>query len=223
MTRTRVFGIAAILLALACWAGAAVVAFTAFESQASWSAPGSTTAQLSAGKWTVFQKLPADSTAVTQSDIAAARTVKSEQVTVTDSSGATVATTCAYCTTTPPGAVPLDLQLANPIADFSVINPGAYTITVKDSAGQMSVADPVKRLENVAPWILLLSGGGGILLAAGIVLVVRGRGSPASGSTPGGPPAPSAAPEPGWYPNPYLPGTDSQMWWDGSKWTSNWR
>ena len=72
----------------------------------------------------------------------------------------------------------------------------------RDSAGQMSVADPVKRFENVAPWILLLSGGGGILLAAGIVpgraradhlhLAVRQVGHQRR----------LQPREPGWYPNP---------------------
>lgn len=223
MTRTRVFGIAAILLAVACWIGAAIVAFTAFESQASWQAPGATSVQLTTGKWTVFQKLPSDSTAITPDDVAAARTVNSEQITVVDSAGATVPITCAYCTTTRPGAVPLDLQLANPIADFSVTNPGTYTITVKDAPGQVAVANPIKLLEDVAPWMMLLAGAGGMLIAVGVVLILRGGTAGSAGRPPGGGEPPRSTPEPGWYPNPYLPGTDSQMWWDGSKWTSNWR
>lgn len=45
--------------------------------------------------------------------------------------------------------------------------------------------------------------------------------SPLSAQTPpvGAGPNPPA----GWYPNPYLPGTTSEMWWDGKQWTSNWR
>lgn len=223
MTPKRVFGIAAILLALACWVGSAAVALSAFQSHAQWQAPGSASMQLAAGKWTVFQKLPADSTAITPSDVAAARTVKVEQVTVTDPSGVTVPLTCAYCSSKGEAAIPMDLQLANSIADFSVTTPGTYLVTVKDASGQMAVADPVTSLENVMGQVMLLGALGGILIAVGVVLVIRGGGQ-------GGPSIPSpqqsagtTAQPPGWYQNPYMPDSDSQMWWDGTKWTSNWR
>ncbi len=222
MTRTRVFGIAAILLALAAWVGSGVVAFSAFQSQAQWQAPGSQSMQLSAGKWTVVQKLPSDSTAITPSDVESARSVNADQITVADPTGANVPVSCVYCSGQSQSAVPIDLQLANEIIDFTVTNPGTYTVTVK-AAGQMAVANPVAKLEEVMPWVMLLGSLGGILIAVGVALVIRGRG-PNVGGPESGPPQATAGPAaPGWYPNPYMPDTDSQMWWDGSKWTSNWR
>ncbi len=87
----------------------------------------------------------------------------------------------------------------------------------------MAVADPVTSLENVMGQVMLLGALGGILIAVGVVLVIRGGGQ-------GGPKTPSpqqsaatTAQPPGWYQNPYMPDSDSQMWWDGTKWTSNWR
>ena len=221
MTPKRVFGIAAILLALASWIGSAAIALSAFQSQAQWQAPGSTSVQLAVGKWSIFQKLPTDSTAITPSDVAAARTVKVEQVMVTDPSGISVPLTCSYCSTKGEAAIPLDLQLANSIADFSVSTAGTYLITVKDATGQMAVANPVTSLESVMGQVMVLGALGGVLIAVGVVLIIRGR-------TPGGTSQPpsagaSVAQPPGWYQNPYLPDSDSQMWWDGTKWTSNWR
>ena len=222
MTRTRVFGIAAVLLALAAWAGSAVVAFSAFQSRAQWQAPGSQSMQLTAGKWTVVQKLPADSTAITPSDIESARTVNADQVTIVDSTGANVPVTCVYCAGKSQSALPIDLQLANEIVDFTVTTPGTYTVTVK-AMGQMAVANPVAKLEEVMPWVTILGSLGGILLALGVTLIIRGKGPTVSGSQTGPPQANVGPAPPGWYQNPYLPDTDSQMWWDGSKWTSNWR
>ena len=223
MTTKRVFGIAAILLALAAWAGATVVSFSAFQSTAQWSAPGSTTANLEPGTWRIVQKLAADSTAFLPSDVAAARTVNVEQVKVTDPSGADVALTCVYCSSQNASAWPIDLQMANGVADFRANVAGAYTITVVDAAGQMAVADPISKLEESAPVITGLGILGAVLMGVGVVLVVRGG----SGSTPTAsgtaqPVAAGPAP-PGWYPNPYRPDSDSQMWWDGTQWTSNWR
>lgn len=221
MTRTRVFGIAAILLGLAAWVGSGAVAFTAFGSQAQWQGPGAQRMQLSAGKWTVVQKLPTDSTAVTPSDVAAARTVNVDQVKVTDPSGVDVPLTCAYCTGQSQSALPIDYQLANAIADFTVANAGTYEVTVS-APGQVAVANPLAQLELIMPWVIVLGSLGGILVAVGVALVIRGGvpGSRGGGATP---PTSSVAAPPGWYQNPYLPETDSQMWWDGSKWTSNWR
>ncbi len=223
MTRQRVFGIAAILLALAAWVGAAVVTFSAFQSQAQWQAPGSKTLSLTQGEWTIVQKLPADSTAFTPSDVAAARTVNVEQVKVTDPSGANVPLTCVYCSGQSSSAAPIDLQMANGVADFTAATTGSYTITITDAVGQMAVANPLTKLEDVAASVVGLGALGGVLIAVGIVLVVRGRGDVSAGSGEGHPSVGSGAISPGWYQNPYLPDTDSQMWWDGTKWTSNWR
>lgn len=223
MTRQRVFGIAAILLALAAWVGAAVITFGTFASQAQWQAPGSQAVNLTQGKWTIVQKLPADSTAFTPSDVAAARTVNVEQVKVTDSSGANVPLTCVYCSGQSRSALPIDLQMANGVADFTAATTGSYTITITDAVGQMAVANPLTKLEDVAASVMGLGALGGVLIAVGIVLVVRGRGAGSAGVGGGRPAMDPGAVQPGWYQNPYLPGTDSQMWWDGKQWTSNWR
>lgn len=222
MTRRRVFGIAGILLALAAWFGAIAVTFTAFQSQVQWQAPGSTTARLAPGKWIIVQKLPSDSTAFTPSDVAAARTITVEQVKVTDPSGATVALSCAYCSGQSPTSIPVDFQMANGVADFSVAVAGDYTVTVTGGSGQMALASPMTKLEEVAPAVTALGTLGAILITVGIVLVIRGR-TPANPGAPTDPPASSGPAPPGWYQNPYLPDADSEMWWDGTQWTSNWR
>jgi len=223
VTTKRVFGIAAILLALAAWAGAAVVSFSAFQSVAQWAAPGSTTTDLQSGTWRIVQMLPTDSTAFMPADVAAARTVNVEQIKVTDPSGADVPLTCVYCSSQNAASWPIDLQMANGVADFRADVAGPYTITVVDASGEMTVADPVSKLEESASTITGLGVLGGVLMVVGVVLVVRGGG----GSTPTavGPTQPvTAGPAPpGWYPNPYRPDSDSQMWWDGTQWTSNWR
>ena len=222
MTRRRVFGIAAILLALAAWVGAIAVTFTAFQSQAQWQAPGSTTARLTPGKWIIVQKLPTDSTAITPSDVAAARTINVEQVKVTDSAGANVPVSCAYCSGQSPTSIPVDLQMANGVADFSVAVAGDFTVTVTGGAGQMALANPVSKLEEITPAITGLGSLGAVLITIGIVLVIRGR-APTAATGPTDPPPSSGPPPPGWYQNPYRPDDDSQMWWDGTQWTSNWR
>lgn len=222
MTRTRVFGIAAILLALAAWAGTAAVTFTAFQSQAQWQAPGSTSTYLAAGKWVIVEKLPSDSTAFSPSDVAGARTVNVDQVTVTTSAGATVPVTCAYCAGQTSAAIPVDLQMANVVAEFTADIAGDYTLAVSGGSGRMAVANPTTKLEDQAGTVTGLGALGGALMATGILLVIRGK-------NPNGPTGErpsdsgSGTTPPGWYPNPYRPDSDSQMWWDGTQWTSNWR
>lgn len=220
MTKRRVWGIAAILLSLACWGGWIALIFSAIWSVADWNAPGSTTVTLSKGAWTVYQFVPESSIAVTPDQIDAARTVSSDQVSVKDAAGNPVAVTCAYCSDSDLSWIPVNARTANAIASFTAPDSGSYTITVTSQASaQMAVADPLARIEDDAVWLGVLSALGGALFVTGIVLIISGRFR--------GPTQPVAAapetPPPGWYQNPYHPDSDSQMWWDGTKWTSNWR
>lgn len=234
MTPTRVWGIAAILLGIAAWIGAGAFGLSAFGSVASWQAPGTQTVSLQPGTWSIFQIVNADSGAITPDQVAQQRTLAVDQLSVASPSGQSLELTCSYCGGKEPLTAPVDLQLANGIASFKATEPGDYAVTVNDATSAMAIANPVQQLSNVISYVALLGIGGGFLITAGIVLVVRGRsaslastsGMPGSGPRPDQPAAPvgpGVAGEPGWYPNPFQPGTDSQMWWDGKQWTSNWR
>lgn len=222
MTRKRVFGIAAILLGLFTWAGAAVVAFSALGSNTTWKSPGSQVVNLQAGRWTVFELLPPDTTAVTASAIAAERTVDEKQISVVGPGGATVPLTCTYCGAQEQPLIPIDMRLNVPLVGFNAPTDGQYVITVTDVSAELAVANPVTQIQAVAPQMYGLGAVGMALIVGGIVLVVRGGDSTSRPSQPM-PPIDNQPPPPGWYQNPYLPGTDSQMWWDGKQWTSNWR
>jgi|GEM_PF-1103724 len=233
MTPTRVWGIAGILLGIAAWIGAGAFGISAFGSVANWQAPGTQSINLASGTWSIFQIVDPDSGAITPDQVSRERTMTVEQLSVASPSGQSLELTCLYCGGQDPLTAPVDLQLANGIASFQATEPGAYVVTVNDATSAMAVANPVQQLSNVIAYIAVLGIGGGFLITAGIVLVVRGR-SPGAmqesgeGSGPGvgqpmAPTSSGAAAEPGWYPNPFQPGTDSQMWWDGKQWTSNWR
>lgn len=216
-------GILLIVAALATWAGAAVIALQAFSSVASWSMPTTESTQLTAGSWTIFEKVPAEQqNSLSMTEIAKARTVTVEQLQVVGPGGA-VKLTCAYCSEAV-AAVPLDLTLHNAIASFRADTTGEYRIVSTSGTAQLAIADPVRALTESMPSLTLLSLVGLVLVVAGISLLVR-RGSPGStgSSSRSMGNQSSGAPPPGWYPNPYLEGTTSQMWWDGKKWTSNWR
>lgn len=221
MTVRRVWGIAAVLLALACWLGALWAAAASLTSASTFSSSTVTSVNLAQGSWTVFQLVPQDSQAVLPADVSKERTLTVEQVSIKGPDGQPVTLSCAYCGGPDAGAIPIDLRLANPVANFAANQAGDYTVTVAADAApaELSVANPVTKLESVLPWVAALGVFGVVFLTIGILLIVVGR---------GGPPMvqPMQHPEdrpPGWYPNPYQPGTDSQMWWDGTKWTSNWR
>jgi hypothetical protein len=232
MTPTRVWGIAGILLGIAAWIGAGAFGLSAFGSVASWQAPGTQTVGLQQGTWSVFQIIDPNSGAITPDQVAQQRTLTVEQLEVASPSGQTLTLTCLYCAGQDPLTAPVDLQLANGIASFQATEPGDYTVTVNDSTSAMAIANPVQQLSNVISYVALLGIGGGFLITVGIVLVVKGRsarvssipaGSGPGSGQPGAPVGSGVAAAPGWYPNPFQPGTDSQMWWDGKQWTSNWR
>ncbi|MFT6565043.1 MAG: hypothetical protein ACJAY5_001806 [Actinomycetes bacterium] len=236
MTRMRVWGIAGILLGIAAWIGAGAIALSAFGSVASWQAPGTESVTLTPGTWSVFQLVDADSGAITPGQVAQERTVTVDQLSVTSPSAQSMELSCLYCDGQDPVTAPVDLQLANGIASFRVAEAGNYSVTVTDTTSSMAIADPVEQLNDVISYAAMLGIGGGFLITIGIVLVAKGRtrgvqadGGHGSARTTTDPSPPAAltgagvAAEPGWYPNPYQPDTDSQMWWDGKQWTSNWR
>lgn len=213
-------GILLIVVALATWAGAAVIALQSFGSVASWNMPATQSTQLEAGSWTIFEKVPADQqNSISMTDIAKARTVTVEQLQVVGPGGP-VELTCVYCSDTV-AAVPVDLTLHNAVASFRAATTGEYRIVSTSGSAQLAIADPVRRLTEAMPSLTLLSLVGLVLGVAGISLLVRRR--PTSSSPRSIGKQPSGTPPAGWYPNPYLEGTTSQMWWDGKKWTSNWR
>ncbi len=202
------------MLALSVWAGAMVLAFTAFKSQAQWSAPGSTTVELPVGRWTIFEKMPTTGDPpVTMGDIAKRRTVPIEDLRVNGPNGS-VSMTCAYCGGAST-AMPLDFALANALGSFDVAVPGRYELSAEGQSATLAVADPNGRLLDLLPWLVVLGGVGVAFLASGIWIIARSSNGSSRLRQ-------SGAPPPGWYPNPYIP-EGSQMWWDGSKWTSNWR
>lgn len=213
-------GILLIVVALATWAGAAVIALQSFSSVASWSMPATQSTQLEAGAWTIFEEVPADQqNSISMTEIAKARTVTVEQLQVVGPGGP-VKLTCVYCSDAV-AAVPVDLTLHNAVASFRADTTGEYRIVATSGTAQLAIADPVRRLTEAMPSLALLSLVGLVLGVAGISLLIRRR---SGGSLPRSMGAQSSgAPPAGWYPNPYLEGTTSEMWWDGKKWTSNWR
>ncbi len=237
MTPMRVWGIAGILLGIAAWIGAGAFGLSAFGSTASWQAPGTEAVSLSAGSWSVFQLVDPESGAITPSQIAQERSVSVEDLSVLGPAGQDLPLTCLYCDGQDPLTAPVDLQLANGIASFQADEAGSYSVIVSGESSVMAIADPVGQLSDVIAYVAVLGVGGGFLITVGIFLVVRGRvrrlstgagsGYNQPGALPVGEPAAPVGPgvnaEAGWYPNPYQPGTDSQMWWDGKQWTSNWR
>ena len=80
---------------------------------------------------------------------------------MTDPSGVTVPLTCAYCSSKGEAAIPMDLQLANSIADFFGDDARHLPRDGQDASGQMAVADPVTSLENVMGQVMLLGALGG--------------------------------------------------------------
>ena len=208
------------MLAVCLWVGAAVVGLRAFGSTATWSMPGTVSFQLDAGSWTIFEKLPdSQQSTVSMSEIAKARTVSVEQLQVTGPNGP-VKLSCDYCSGQAT-AVPVDLTLHNAVATFTADVKGEYRIVTTSGNAQLALADPVRRITDAMPWLMGLSLVGGASVALGITMLVRGRSARAPSG--GGPTRAATPPPAGWYPNPYHNGTGSQMWWDGSKWTSNWR
>jgi len=220
LSKKRLFGFVAIVVAVGLWVGVAVVGLRAFGSTATWSMPGTASFQLEAGSWTIFEKLPdsAQST-VSMSDVAKARTVTVEQLQVTGPNGP-VKLSCDYCADQST-AVPVDLALHNAIATFTADTKGEYRIVTTSGTAQLALADPIRRITDAMPLLMGLSLLGGMSLALGITMLVRGR--VVRAPTGAGNTRAPALPPAGWYPNPYQNGTTSQMWWDGRKWTSNWR
>lgn len=219
MRRRRILGVLAIAVALLIAGVGTAVALASFNSLSVWQMPGTETVVLEPGNWTIFEKVP-DKAAntVTMSDIAKARTLTVEELAVSGPTGA-VALSCAYCDSEGT-AVPIDLALYNAVASFKAETKGQYRITSSGESGQLALGDPAGKLNAVMPWLLLMSMLALASLVAGILLLARaGLGRQLTGRGPG----PGRLPPPGWYPNPYLEGTTSEMWWDGKQWTSNWR
>ncbi len=238
MTAKQVWGIAGILLGIAAWLGAGALALSSFTSAATFQAPGSTSVNLPIGTWSVFQMLSPDTTALTPGQVSQERSATVEQITVTGPNGQSIPLTCLYCGDVDPITAPVDLALANGIASFTADVAGDYEVNVAEVNSVMAVADPVGKLNSAIGYLTFLGFAGGALIVVGIVLVVRGRDRSVGGGvvvangprggdrahqSPSGPSAPAQNAPPGWYPNPFQPGTDSKMWWDGRQWTSNWR
>lgn len=224
MTPRRVWGIAAVLLGIVCFAVVTGVAVTAFASHATFSTPGPATTNLTAGRWTLFQVVDLEENSGT-SDVASARTIAVDGVKVVGPDGKPVTVSCAYCEAGGGQVIPVDLSLTLPIATFDAPTAGNYTITAKTTSAKsqtVAIANPISRLNELAPYLSMFGFAGAALITVGIVLVITGgRGRRSTPYPPAEPPTP-AAPPPGWYPNPYRPDA-GQMWWDGKQWTSNWR
>lgn len=209
----------AALLGLACWLAAGIGMLTSLGSAATWNAPGSTTVTLSDGTWGIFELVPDSQVqSVWPGDFGAYRTIDWESVEVRDGSGARVATECGYCAQAPM-ATPVDFALYNLIATFDAAPGGPFLVSVTSGDGsQVAVANPQQSMTATMSWALPVGLFGLILLVFAVTGAVRYRRSRGDFSGPSVDAAPA-----GWYPNPYLPGTDSQMWWDGKQWTSHWR
>lgn len=230
MTPRRVWGIAAVLLGLVCFGVVSGIAVSAFASHSTFSTPGPATTTLTAGRWTLFQVLDLQEN-TGASDPASARTIDADAVKVLGPDGKSIAVTCAYCESGGAQVVPVDLSLTMPIATFDAPTSGSYTITAKNTSATnatVAVANPISKLNELAPYLSMFGFAGAALITVGIVLVITGgrggRGGRVGRSTPYPPAGPPVAstPPPGWYPNPYRPDA-GQMWWDGKQWTSNWR
>ncbi|MGV1037492.1 MAG: hypothetical protein ACOYD0_10785 [Candidatus Nanopelagicales bacterium] len=252
MTRSSVAGIVAVVAAVFLWTGAGLVALTSFDSVATWQSPGKADVWLEPGTWMLFEQVPqSGSNAVTPNQVAEQRTMTVDNFSVLGPQGATLPLTCVYCDASKATATPLDLKLYNTVASFEVKEAGSYQLNAQGANAAVAVGNPYVTITAVTPWLTVMSGIGGILFAAGVVLIVRSRRrkaalaaqpvaaaaeaeaqseesaaprvTPSQVSATAPAPPPGHSPPPGWYPNPYLPGTTSEMWWNGKEWTSNWR
>jgi len=221
-----------ILVALITGVAAGVVAMGAFSSSGSLVSPGQLSTALQSGKWTIYQPVPEGTTST---DIAGLRTVSTEQLTVSGPDGAAVSLSCEYCAGEAQAA-PIDLTLNNAIASFTVNFAGNYEIKSTGPAGaKIVMASPEAQLADAMPTLFGLGLIASTLVGLGLYLVVSGGARVPTVGVPVGPVEPAlelpaatsavvgAGSPAGWYPNPYRPDTDSQMWWDGKQWTSNWR
>lgn len=250
MTRSMVYGIVAVVAAVLLWIGAGFVALTSFDSVATWQSPGKADVQLEAGTWMLFEQVPqSGSNAVTPSQVAEQRTMTVDDFSVRGPQGVNVPLTCVYCDASNATATPLDLKLYNAVASFEAKETGTYQLNAQRATAVVAVGNPFVTINAATPWLTFLSAVGGISFAVGIVLIIRGRrrkgavpaqqlstappaqsqesmvtrATPSQVSVAAPAPPPGHSPPPGWYPNPYLPGTTSEMWWNGKEWTSNWR
>lgn len=199
------------------------VALLALQSNVTLASPGKVSVNLEPGRWAIFERAP-------ESSLGGTPTIKPEQLLVTGPDGTRLELHCLSCSG-PTMGTPLDLEVFDAIADFEATTKGSYSIESTAPSGLLAVANPEKAFTQVFPWMSLLAMIGGGLVLVGIVLLIVGP--PGTPGTTGGSPSAgipqqrfpvtaNSLPPPGWYPNPYL-SDDSQMWWNGSEWTSNWR
>ncbi len=216
MTGKRWLGIAMLLAAILAGISLIVLVGQALKAKATVASPGQTAVELSVGTWTIAQQAE-------QNDLK--RTVNAEQLSVQGPDGSAVQVVCAYCGS-PAEVLPVSWTLAEPVGTFTATVGGTYTIKTSADSGQLVVVSPEDALTQVAPaMVLLLFAGSGLTVGGLLLLLLGGRRQ--SGAAQLGPTQVAEQemvnPPPGWYPNPYHPHSGSQMWWDGTKWTSHWR
>ncbi|MDP4015407.1 MAG: DUF2510 domain-containing protein [Candidatus Nanopelagicales bacterium] len=209
------------------------------EPSASWTAPGSASASLSPGTWSVYEYVGRASgfdSSSGSSGSSARSSVDWSDVTVTGPAGP-VRTVCDSC-----GAFTQTLTIGNKeyvgILSFEVVEAGEFEVDVAGDSAEMILSPSVT---SVFPGALppFFAAGLGFLVAAigAIWLLVRvlskdKKGSPPPGlTTPGGAQITSAADLgsttaqtpmaalPGWYADPNVPG--QLRWWNGFTWTQD--
>ena len=229
MTRNRLWGIVAVIVGVAMWAGTFGIIVFDLRTSTTWRSPGTTSVYLKPGKWVIAEKMPIDTNnSSTGEDALGKRTISADQVSVSGPTGSDPGTaaklpvTCVYCG----GSelrLPLDLKIYAGIGGFTVSEAGNYQITSTGGAAELAVSDPVQSVQSGTVWWLSTFVIGLFLVIFGIFQIAR---RPQTGEIISERVAPveiakgpSGASPSGWYPDPY--GPEFERWWDGKKWTDH--